>query len=272
MQEREMNHNEHAADILRAVDAIVSSEQFRKARRMCALLRFLVDQKLQGKAHETTEYTVGIHVFRRDPATYDTCTDPIVRVQVGRLRQRLASYYATASPSASVQFRIPVGSYLPVFETHRASQINSVPGGISVSPVMAPGGTPDLAAFAKGLNDELYFQLFNAFRERIAYIDSDNATPAGIAYRLDVSLRNCAYFVRTWMRLVDVRTGQLAWSARMDQFPPYTIATQESMAISISNALRAHFGAKQSVIAQSPPGMLPSCGSMDAVFLAGALA
>ena len=38
--------------------------------------------------------SIGIEVFHRNPATYDPNSDPIVRVNVSRLRERLVKHYA----------------------------------------------------------------------------------------------------------------------------------------------------------------------------------
>ena len=44
------------------------------------------------------ETTLALDVFRRDGATYDSAADPIVRVEMTRLRSRLAQYYADVGP------------------------------------------------------------------------------------------------------------------------------------------------------------------------------
>jgi len=86
-----------------AVRQMLGSPLFARAPRMCHLLSFLVDKKLTGKEREITEYAIGLDVFRRDARLYGTLIDPVVRVQVGRLRGRLAAYYAAAR----------TGSYIP---------------------------------------------------------------------------------------------------------------------------------------------------------------
>lgn len=109
-----------------ALKHILDSEAFARAQRMRELLQFLVEQKLSGSPRDTQEYAVGIEVFKRDPATYNTCTDPIVRVQVGRLRDRLRAYYAGSGTDDVLRFMIPVGSYMPEIVT-RPAAVPSMP-------------------------------------------------------------------------------------------------------------------------------------------------
>ena len=55
------------------------------------------------------ENAIAIEVFRRNPATYDPQTDPIVRVTTGRLRARLAAHYATVTEVPAVRIVLPKG-------------------------------------------------------------------------------------------------------------------------------------------------------------------
>lgn len=69
-------------------------------------------RKLSGMEATINEYALGIEVFRRDARDYDTATDPVVRVQMGRLRERLAQHYATDSHCGRLQIVIPPGTYI----------------------------------------------------------------------------------------------------------------------------------------------------------------
>src|SRR5215217_2014306 len=104
-----MEHDER----WQAVQLVLGSPAFVKAPRMRAMLSFLMIRKLSGMEASINEYAVGIEVFRRDARDYDTTTDPVVRVQMGRLRDRLAQYYATTGDCAGLQITIPPGTYVP---------------------------------------------------------------------------------------------------------------------------------------------------------------
>ena len=103
-------------EIQLALEQILSSNVFSRASRMCRLLRYLVEQGIAGTKRNTCEYAIGLDVFDRDPAAYYPANDPVVRIQVGRLRQRLAQFYACFPNQAKVRFVIPVGTYWPEFE------------------------------------------------------------------------------------------------------------------------------------------------------------
>ena len=71
------------------LEKILASPIFVNSERLCAFLRFVVEQALQGSPPK--EYTLGIEVFGRD-ASYDPRTDPVVRVEARRLRYKLKEY------------------------------------------------------------------------------------------------------------------------------------------------------------------------------------
>lgn len=58
------------------------------------LLDYLARQALEDNGGDLKEYTVGIGAFGKGP-DYDPKTDSSVRVQAGKLRQKLDEYYRT---------------------------------------------------------------------------------------------------------------------------------------------------------------------------------
>src|SRR5262245_28512265 len=64
------------------------------AERLSALLRFIVEETLSGRHAELKETRIGLEVFHRKADSYDPAFDPIVRVQMGRLRAKLRAYYS----------------------------------------------------------------------------------------------------------------------------------------------------------------------------------
>lgn len=99
------------------LDAVLGSPGFLPAPRMCALLRYLVEASLEGKADLLKGYAIGIDVFERD-TSFDPASDPIVRVQAGRLRRLLNEYYFTEGQNDLVKFQIPKGGYEVLFSAH----------------------------------------------------------------------------------------------------------------------------------------------------------
>lgn len=51
---------------------------------------------------------------------YDTSAEPIVRVQAGKLRKRLAAFYAAQGRIDTIRIQIPVGAYVPSFRLRKA--------------------------------------------------------------------------------------------------------------------------------------------------------
>src|SRR5207244_8579315 len=82
------------AAILAEINRVLESGIFRNSEALRRLLRFLADKMLAGEADQLKEYTVGIDGLGRPP-TYDPRHDSTVRIQMGRLRQKLAEYYRT---------------------------------------------------------------------------------------------------------------------------------------------------------------------------------
>ena len=80
---------------------------------MRQLLRYLVDATLAGDAERLKGYAIGVDVFERG-AAFDPGTDPIVRVQAGRLRKLLDTYYRTAGQHDAVRITIPKGGSEPI--------------------------------------------------------------------------------------------------------------------------------------------------------------
>lgn len=97
------------------VQHIVDSATFHSAPTLQLLLRFLATRALEDHSHEIKEYTIGVEALGRRQ-DFDPKTDPIVRVQVYRLRQKLKEYYDLEGSRDSVLVEIPKGHYLPRFE------------------------------------------------------------------------------------------------------------------------------------------------------------
>jgi len=92
---------------------ITRSRSFLPSRRHQQLLRHLVEQAVAGNTGALKEQVLAIEVFERPPGAFDSTRDSIVRVEAGRLRQRLGRYYVGEGSDATLEIRLPVGSYVP---------------------------------------------------------------------------------------------------------------------------------------------------------------
>jgi len=97
------------------LEKILASSAFAGAERSSRFLRFTVAQTVQGRGEQIKEYLVGLEVFDRKQS-YDPRTDPIVRVEAGRLRTKLKEYYETEGRDDPVLITYRKGSYIPAFQ------------------------------------------------------------------------------------------------------------------------------------------------------------
>src|SRR5580692_10356493 len=93
---------------------ILASPGFQGANRRTRLLRYLVEEVLEGRGDSLKELVIATEVFERSP-NYDPQVDSLVRVEMGRLRSRLTEYYGQAGAGEPVVIEIPKGSYRPAF-------------------------------------------------------------------------------------------------------------------------------------------------------------
>jgi adenylate cyclase len=99
--------------ILEQAERVLASPEFATAPRLARLLRFLVDESLANRTDSLKESVIAVEVFDRS-TDHDPQLDSVVRVQIGRLRARLAEYYLKRG-SGPVRIEIPKGNYQPVF-------------------------------------------------------------------------------------------------------------------------------------------------------------
>jgi len=103
------------AEVRTQLERILTSPHLQASERRRAFLRFVVEETLAGRANTLKGYTVAIAVFRRDE-TFDSQSDPVVRLEARRLRRDLDCYYVDAGSRDPVRISIPKGSYVPHFE------------------------------------------------------------------------------------------------------------------------------------------------------------
>lgn len=100
------------------VERIFQSRTFRSSDVLRRLLSYLVDASLAGTADALKEYTVAVDALGK-PASYDPRQESAVRMQVGRLRQKLAEYYRTEGIDDAIQVDLPKGGFTVTFEPRK---------------------------------------------------------------------------------------------------------------------------------------------------------
>jgi TolB-like protein/Tfp pilus assembly protein PilF len=115
-----------AAAVREQLDRLLSDSAFSGANRRSRLLRYLVEQSLDDRPETLKESVIATEVFDRTP-DYDPQIDSVVRVEVGRLRARLAEYYDKAGSGEPVRIEIPRGGYRPLFVFRESAAEPGVP-------------------------------------------------------------------------------------------------------------------------------------------------
>ncbi|WP_331376274.1 tetratricopeptide repeat protein [Sinorhizobium chiapasense] len=138
--------SEHAAqcmvaesDVRVETERLLDDARFHATERHRKLLKYLVDEFLAGRSATVKAYSIAVDVFGR-PSSFDPNVDPIVRVEVSRLRAALDRYYETVGQQAPLRIELPRGNYRPRF--------------IALS---GPGGSvqlEDAPSFEPGAQDE----------------------------------------------------------------------------------------------------------------------
>ena len=107
------------------------SPDFNVPERARTFLKYVVTETLAGRADRIKAYSIAVEVFGRG-ASFDPQSDPVVRIEAGRVRRAVERYYLTAGSSDPIIITIPKGSYVPAFSR----------GHVSAEPKSAPYPTP----------------------------------------------------------------------------------------------------------------------------------
>src|SRR5262245_48352020 len=100
------------------LEKILASEVFSRSPQLRRFLSFVVEQRLSAQGH-TLKESVLAHDLYGKGTDFDGGTDPVVRVDARRLRDKLREYYEGRSDPVIIA--LPKGSYVPVFEGNSTS-------------------------------------------------------------------------------------------------------------------------------------------------------
>lgn len=145
---------------------ILGSQTFAKSPRLKHLLHYVVLQWSTGNSNKLDGYSLALDIFKR-PASFESGLDPIVRVEMGRLRILLAKYYAVEGCYDNLRIDIPKGSYVPTFtercvgetETGLAQHQDSF-GAVIVLPIILQGAfVEEKTTCVAGVYDQIIYLL-----------------------------------------------------------------------------------------------------------------
>lgn len=100
-----------AEDFRKYLGGLLALPPFR-SRRRGQLLRYLVEQKLAGRADQVTEYGIALDVFDK-PSSFDPRTEATVRAEMSRLRRTLTEHYENSGSSDPWRILVPGRGYVP---------------------------------------------------------------------------------------------------------------------------------------------------------------
>lgn len=238
------------AEVEGSLARICASREFARSALHQRMLRYLVTQARAGASSTLREIVIGIEVFGRDPATFDTSTDPAVRVGARRLRERLARYYADEGGDDPLEFALPLGGYIPVIRRRRENTAPALPS-IAVLPFRNLTGTDDREPFCDALADALIDALSrvpgvkviarsSSFRFRGREDDIAAIGDAlGVRLLFSGSVQEAGGKRRVTARLQDARDGSLSWSQIFDAGVEDVFAIQETIGYAVASTLTA---------------------------------
>jgi len=102
------------SEVEQQLQRILADPSFQSAPKLSVLLRYLVERTQAGQIDDLKAVAIAKAVFSRDDS-FDAQTDTIVRVEAGRLRRRLAQYYAGNGLNDPLVIEIPKGAYTTTF-------------------------------------------------------------------------------------------------------------------------------------------------------------
>jgi hypothetical protein len=121
------------------IDKLIKSHSLHSSESLCKLLRYLAEHSLDHPGIALKEYQIATEVLGR-PTGFDPQSDSTVRVQAGRLRVKLAEYYATEGANDPILVEIPKGSYALTFHL-RAPLAGIQPGPLVLEPATKRAAT-----------------------------------------------------------------------------------------------------------------------------------
>jgi hypothetical protein len=109
------------AEFLSQIDRLIESPLLQGSEALCRLVRYLAEHTLNYPGEHLKEYQIATEVLGRPP-DFDPHADSSVRVQVGRLRTKLAEYYSSIGTHDPILVEIPKGKYTLSFQNRTVDQ------------------------------------------------------------------------------------------------------------------------------------------------------
>ncbi len=226
----------NSEDVQAELRRILESTVFSLAGRLRRFLEYVVRKSLCGETNELKEYTIGLEVFDRG-LDFDPRLDPIVRVEAGRLRQKLQRYYESAGQGSILRIGLPKGAYVPTIEHRAAPSPATTPTTLPTLAVLTFADLSlnrDQAYLCEGMTEELIRALTKM--PGLHVFAARSTTPANFV--LEGGVRRDGSQMRITALLKDALTGQFVWAENYDSEFASVFEIQEDISASIVAALR----------------------------------
>ncbi len=106
-------------EVKSALADLIADKRFRATDRGKAILNYIAGLYFTGCGEGVKGYSIAIDVLGR-PDSFDPSTDPIVRIEVSRLRAALVQYYEAFGREKPIEIELPKGKYALAFNRRAA--------------------------------------------------------------------------------------------------------------------------------------------------------
>jgi hypothetical protein len=133
------------------LDRVMRSKDFPATLRNRRFLSFVAEHALEANGSgnvRVSAHEVATRVFGR-PDSFNTLLDPIVRIEAGKLRRDLETYYLKSGRGNSVRISVPRGGYDPVFTRQELQPESSPAARATTTGNLASDVTAELARLLK---------------------------------------------------------------------------------------------------------------------------
>src|SRR5258708_30426902 len=112
------------AQNLTQIEKLLCSHCLHGSESLCKLLRYLANHSLHHPGTSPKEYQIATQVFA-PPKDFNPHLDSMVRVQAGRLRSKLAEYYASEGAEDQILVEMPRGTYALTFHNRPQGEVRN---------------------------------------------------------------------------------------------------------------------------------------------------
>jgi adenylate cyclase len=245
---------------------ILNSGPFQQSQRRQRFLEYLVNETLAGRGERLKGYNVALEVFDR-PETFDPILDPVVRIEAGRLREKLREYYDADGQRDPIRIDLPKGTYTPHIEFRhegapqgrrnvlQEQDVSSTVPSVAVLPFDDLSAHQNLGYLGDGVAEDIITAL-SRFPDLAVVARSSSFTykgkavdvrqvgrELGVGYVLEGSVRKEGDKLRIVSQLIDAKTGEHVWAERFDRsgMDPWTL--QDEVTGMIVSAMTGETGA-----------------------------